>query len=95
MITLDEFMKLYSPEFVSDKVFIFFYTKVKCGNITTTTKLGSYQIDGGKSKELEMDRMIVEKFTIPNRTKMEDGMIKMEIVVSDNRTMNTRGKSVK
>lgn len=95
MITLDEFMKLYSPEFVSDKVFIDLYTKVKCGNITTTTKLGSYQIDGGKSKELEMDRMIVEKFTIPNRTKMEDGMIKMEIVVSDNRTMNTRGKSVK
>lgn len=95
MITLDKFMKLYAPEFESDKIVIDLYTRVKCGNISTTTKLGNYEIVGGKSKEIQMEKMIVEKFTIPNRTKTKDNIVTMEIVVSDNHVINTRGKSVK
>lgn len=92
MITLGQFMKLYSPEFENDNVEVNLYTVVKVGDITRTTSLGTWLVKDGKIENLDMNKMIVEKFTIPNRTKTNDSVTCMEITVSDNSKIYTRNK---
>lgn len=90
MITLEQFIELYKPEFETDDVDVKLYTVVKVGDITKTTSLGTFRVEHGKIKNIDMKKMIVEKFTIPNRAKPNDSITCMEITVSDNPQMHLR-----
>lgn len=92
MITLQELMKLYEPEFENETIEIKLYTFVKVGDITQKAILGTFPLKDGNIKNLDMNKMIVEKFTIPNQTKTKDTVTCIEIIVSDNINTNVRNE---
>lgn len=90
MITLQKFMKLYEPEFKNETIEIKLCTFAKAGDITQKVMLGTFPLKDGNIENLDMNKMIVEKFTIPNQTKTKDTVTCIEITVSDNINTNVR-----
>lgn len=89
MITLEEFVNLYTPEFETDQLKIQLYTLVKVGDLSTTTKLGTYNVKNKTIENLDGSRLIVEKFTVLDRTKTDENMT-MDIFVSEKPGLSLR-----
>lgn len=90
MITLKEFLELYKPEFANTPTDVDLYTVTKVGNLETSVHLGKYPVTEGKLNGVDMDKMIVEKFTIPDLLKQDYSNVTISIQVSNNIEKNYR-----
>lgn len=82
MITLDEFVKLFTPEFETDQLKITLYTLVKVGDLSTTTELGTFNVKNQEIENLDGSKLIVEKFTVLDHSRSCDN-VTMDIFVSE------------